>query len=317
MQIYSTDTTNPFYNLAVEDWLFNHLSIEQPVMFLWQNAPCVVIGRAQNPWQETNLDYLSDHNLPLIRRQSGGGAVYHDLGNLNYTIFCPLDQLDKTANLDMICQVLKEQFNLPVSPSAHHDILLKHPDDQALYKVSGSAFRQTKSGAFHHGTLLIDADKNHLYQALHHPSDTSLKAKGVASRRARVVNLKEINPTLCANSIKQALIDQLATQTPVLSLNQQARSAIQAHQNKLQQWEWRFGKTLPFHKTTCFMGQSITLDVKKGYIQQLSPADAFPELAQWIATNQPRYPIPSQDTIIPSHAPSELSQLYHTLKHLN
>ena len=105
-QQFTLTTTDPYWNLAVEDWLFHHCT-QLPALILWQNQPCVVIGRAQNPWRECNLDAMAEANIPLVRRQSGGGTVYHDLDNLNFTIISDMAQFSKTANLQIIQQALQ------------------------------------------------------------------------------------------------------------------------------------------------------------------------------------------------------------------
>ncbi|XP_074649171.1 lipoyl amidotransferase LIPT1, mitochondrial-like [Tubulanus polymorphus] len=123
-KVFIFESTNVFANLAIEHWLYENSLSEDNVLLLWRNKPCVVIGRHQNPWVECDLNFARWNNISIARRQSGGGAVYHDLGNLNCTFLTPRQSYDKKANLKLIVDALKEKWNLNVSISGRDDILL-------------------------------------------------------------------------------------------------------------------------------------------------------------------------------------------------
>lgn len=294
MQIYIATSHDPFYNLAVENWLFHHKLADQPILYLWQNTPCVVIGRAQNPWRETHLTALNTENIPIVRRQSGGGTVFHDLGNINYTILSPNHCYDKRANLQYICSIL-HQLDLQAYHSPRNDILINGLDGQP-YKISGSAFRETKDKSFHHGTLLINSDTSRLYHYLHQPIDQNLEAKGVASHRSKVINLAQLKTSLTVEKVLDAFMAS-SNESPILLSHQLNDIEITTEMNKLKDWEWRFGKTLPFIKNSSFKDQAVTLQVEKGRLSNINGITLSNHLQQWLAT-LPRYCHSSIDTLL-------------------
>lgn len=262
MNVYIATSHNPFYNLAVENWLFREMLTDTPILYLWQNAPCVIMGRAQNPWRECNIDALNNSNVPIVRRQSGGGTVYHDLGNLNYTIMAKSKDYDKKANLALIVNVLKN-CGINAYASERNDIVVTH--EGVDYKISGSAFRETKDKSFHHGTLLINADTSKLYHYLHHNIDDSLTTKGVHSKRSSVINLVAINPEISEQMIRDCFLNQFnhhITYIPEHMENKQ----VTDEESTLRTWQWRFGKTLPFSRSFIFEDNDITLEIKNGQI---------------------------------------------------
>ncbi|MCL4117620.1 UNVERIFIED_CONTAM: hypothetical protein GTU68_015685 [Idotea baltica] len=270
MKIYVSLSNNVYFNLALENWLFLEQLKDEKILFLWQNAPCVVIGRAQNPWLECNLKAMDKDNIPVVRRQSGGGTVYHDYGNLNYTIISPKDQHDVKSNLDLVCSVVNK-LGLNLYPNERNDVVVDHGN--FTYKVSGSAFREKKDRAFHHGTLLIHTDTTKLYDYLHQPIDNSLDTKGVKSHRSKVLNLSEIISDMQTqditrsfmrnfDSIELSLIDE---DTPLHN-----KELIDKEISTLRSWDWRFGKTLPFTKTYTKDNQELIVKVQAGMIASIS-----------------------------------------------
>ncbi|AXA33849.1 lipoate--protein ligase [Francisella adeliensis] len=273
MKIYVSLSNNVYFNLALENWLFLEQLKDEKILFLWQNAPCVVIGRAQNPWLECNLKAMDKDNIPVVRRQSGGGTVYHDYGNLNYTIISPKDQHDVKSNLDLVCLVVNK-LGLNLYPNERNDVVVDH--ENFTYKVSGSAFREKKDRAFHHGTLLIHTDTTKLYDYLHQPIDNSLDTKGVKSHRSKVLNLSEIISDMQTqditrsfmrnfDSIELSLIDE---ETPLHN-----KELIEKEISTLKSWDWRFGKTLPFTKTYTQDDQELIVEVQAGMIASISLGD--------------------------------------------
>lgn len=270
MKIYISLSNNIYFNLALENWLFLEKMEDEKILFLWQNAPCVVIGRAQNPWLECNLKTMNKDNVPVVRRQSGGGTVYHDYGNLNYTIISPKSKHDIKSNLKLVCSVVNK-LRLNLYPNDRNDIVIDH--DYTTYKVSGCAFREKKDRAFHHGTLLINANTTKLYDYLHQPIDSSLDTKGVKSHRSKVINLSQIIPDLQAqditrsfmrnfDSIELSLIDE---ETPLHN-----KELIDKEISTLKSWDWKFGKTLPFTKTYTQDNQELIAEVEGGKIANIS-----------------------------------------------
>ena len=272
-QIYLSRCQDPYTNLAFENWLFQRQVIDQPILYLWQNKPCVIIGRAQNPWLECHLSELEKDGLDVIRRQSGGGTVYHDLGNLNYTFLCPNTQYDKAKNLKTIIDGLA-LLKIDANISPRNDIMVNNLNNEPR-KISGCAFRETKYKSFHHGTLLINADTSSLSRYLHHKQDSTINAKGVTSVRSKVINLSKINNKTDISLYENALINAFCQQFNVSNSNvkQVSQSEILALNDiakeikTLRSWEWRFGKTLPFEQTISTKNVSLQLSIRKGHIE--------------------------------------------------
>ncbi len=287
MNLYIATSRDPFYNLAVENWLFREILTDTPILYLWQNSPCVVIGRAQNPWRECNIDALNKDRIPIVRRQSGGGTVYHDLGNLNYTIMAKSEDYNKQANLALIIDILR-CCGINAHASPHNDILVTYKNTD--YKISGSAFRETRDKSFHHGTLLINADTSKLYNYLHHTIDDSLTSKGVPSNRSKVINLSEINTQTTIAIIKNAFLHQFQQQITYLPDNL-SHPLIVKEQKTLRTWQWRFGKTLPFSRRFVFNNISFSLEVKNGQLVELNTYDQnhYMKLTHWIKEVTPYY----------------------------
>lgn len=196
-QIILSARTDPAENLALEETLL-FTPRREPWLYLWCNRPVVVIGRNQNPYLECSLDQLEQTGVPVVRRLSGGGAVYHDLGNLNYTFFCPEEQMDIQHQTNVIRRAL-EDLGITATFSGRNDLLVEGR------KISGAAYYTENGCAYHHGTLLIDVDLEQMAQALT-PSGLKLKTKSISSVRQRVANLKEINPNLTMTAVAQALM---------------------------------------------------------------------------------------------------------------
>ena len=197
-----TAGTDPYENLALEEALLNRVGEGELILYLWQNERTVVIGKNQNPWKECRTALLAEEGGHLARRLSGGGAVFHDLGNLNFTFLMPAQDYDLPRQLTVIeraCQSL----GIPAERSGRNDLLA---DGR---KFSGNAFYKHNGKAYHHGTLMVDVDLDRVQRYLS-PSKAKLAAKGVDSVRSRVANLREFVPTLTIPQLAAALTAALA-----------------------------------------------------------------------------------------------------------
>ena len=194
--------TDPYENLALEQTLLERAGEGELILYLWQNARTVVIGRNQNPWKECRTTLLAEEGGHLARRLSGGGAVFHDLGNLNFTFLMREEDYDLSRQLSVI-ELACSRLGVPVERSGRNDLLA------GGRKFSGNAFYKHNGRAYHHGTLMVDVDLDMVQRYLS-PSRAKLQAKGVDSVRSRVVNLRELVPTLTVAQLSDALIDALA-----------------------------------------------------------------------------------------------------------
>lgn len=201
-RILTTGCTDPHRNLALEEALLTALPEDQAILYLWQNRHTVVVGAGQNAYAECRIDLLEAEGGTLARRSSGGGAVYHDMGNLNFTFLVPRAEYDVARQLKVILEAVRA-LGVEAEPSGRNDLTA---DGR---KFSGNAFRVLKDGALHHGTLLVNVDMALLGRYLNVSKD-KLQAKGVKSVPARVVNLSELSPAVTVDSMRQAVIQAFA-----------------------------------------------------------------------------------------------------------
>ncbi len=272
LRILKSALTNPWFNLATEDWIFNTLDPESHTLFLWRNSETVVIGRSQNPWVECKIDKMEADDVFLARRQSGGGAVFHDLGNTNFTFLSPKDDYDQEANFTIIINALKK-LDINAELSGRNDMQVGDK------KISGSAFKHAVDRSFHHGTLLVNANMQKLGDYLN-PHPLKLKAKGIKSVRSRVANLVEfnedINHEMLSDAIIEAFCEYYGDTAPVEELDKASlakQPALDKYYQQMADWDWRFGKTPQFthHIETRFDWGIIDLhmDVKQAVIEEV------------------------------------------------
>ena len=240
--IYHAQGFDPHENLAAEKVLMDALQPGEAMLYLWQNLNTVVIGKNQNAWLECRTSLLSDEGGKLARRLSGGGAVFHDLGNLNFTfLMCKEDyDLDKQVN---VIQRACALAGIRAEKSGRNDLLAEGR------KFSGNAFYQDKVHAYHHGTLMVDVDKEKLGRYLS-PPQAKLQAKGVASVRSRVVNLKELSPDLTIAGMRanmaQAFQEVYGMTAEPFTLTEAMEEDIRKLKERYSSWDYLYGAPLSF-----------------------------------------------------------------------
>jgi lipoate-protein ligase A len=251
LKVFISDSFNPYLNLATEEWIFHNLDPAMQVLFLWRNEETVVIGRNQNPWSECNLSKMKEDQVHLARRTTGGGAVFHDLGNTNFTFLSPKDAYRRENNIEVILQALQE-FGIEGQASGRNDLTISFPDGPR--KFSGSAYREKKDRAFHHGTLLLHADLSRLGQYLT-PNLKKLQSKGKESVRARVANLDEVAPGIRHEQVVNALIRSFekfyGSKAEIDSLTMASVQMIPDLKSQfeiLSSFHWLYGHTLEFNQ---------------------------------------------------------------------
>lgn len=197
IQIYLSRSRDPLLNLSVEHHLLSTTPPSSTVLMLYANTPCVVFGRNQNPWIETNLAHLASRQhssspVQLVRRRSGGGTVFHDEGNVNFSVICPSDVFDRNKHAAMVVRALKAMGRPNTRVNVRHDIVVDVDEHSAqnTYKVSGSAYKLTRLRSLHHGTCLLSSPNlRSISGLLRSPAEGFIKARGVDSVRSPVRNL--------------------------------------------------------------------------------------------------------------------------------
>lgn len=239
---YITGCTEPYRNLAVERYLLEHTPAGSVTLYLWQNKNTVVIGRNQNPWAECNMAQLRRDGGHLVRRLSGGGAVYHDSGNLNFTFLTDARTYNLARQLEVITGALKS-LGINAVKSGRNDILV---DGR---KVSGNAFYTSGGKKYHHGTLLIDVKTDEMAKYLT-VSPLKLQAKGVSSVKSRVLNLKEVCPSLTVPVLQKALVRSFAeiygSEPQHLSEADFDAAEVARYEAEFKSDAFRLGTRLPF-----------------------------------------------------------------------
>ena len=197
--VYETACTDPYENLAAEELLMNIAGEDEIILYLWQNEKTIVIGKNQNAWQECSADLFLSEGGRIARRLSGGGAVYHDIGNQNFTFITKKENYDLKRQLSVI-QKAVSSFGISTSFSGRNDLLAEGR------KFSGNAFYDNGRVRYHHGTVILSVDMAAMKRYLT-PSAKKLSAKGVASVESRVIALCEVNPLITPQNMRQALKD--------------------------------------------------------------------------------------------------------------
>ncbi|MDH4127818.1 MAG: lipoate--protein ligase, partial [Spirochaetota bacterium] len=192
-----SDTNDIWWNLSMEEYLLGKVSTDHCILFIYQNRDSVVIGRNQNPWIECRIDLLKQDNLILARRISGGGAVFHDMGNLNFTFLVSKNDYNFKKQINVILLALKELGVIAVL-NDKNDLVFNNK------KISGNAFSYKRNCVLHHGTLLINSNLSKLSMVLK-PLANSIKTRSVKSKPSEVININEINPAITIESVKDTV----------------------------------------------------------------------------------------------------------------
>lgn len=239
---YIVNTSNdPAFNIALEEFAFKNLTNEKELFILWINEPTIVIGKHQNAIEEINSEYVKEHNINVVRRISGGGAVYHDLNNLNYTI---ISSNDKEGAFDFkkfsqpVINVLKD-LGVNAQFTGRNDIEIDGK------KICGNAQAYYKGRMMHHGCLLFNVDLSVLANALKVSKD-KIESKGVKSVRARVTNiLNELPEKITIKEFADKILDEMKRENPDLTeykLSEKELNAIKKNRDeKHATWDWVYG----------------------------------------------------------------------------
>jgi lipoate-protein ligase A len=268
MLIIQRSQTNPYFNIAAEEYVLKHFS--EDIFMLWQNEPSVIIGKHQNTLAEINHQYVEQNNIPVVRRISGGGAVFHDLGNLNFTFIKTIigeDLVDFKRFIDPIISVLKE-LGIEARQEGHNDIRING------LKCSGNAEHVFKNRVLHHGTILFSSNLNTLGIALHSQEDR-FTGRAVKSRRSQVTNIISHLPVQIS---MQEFIEKVYAH--LFSTGQEAQlyhltdhdilEILNLAEQKYKSWEWNYGYSPAYHYKNQIKDIICELETRSGIITEAS-----------------------------------------------
>jgi lipoate-protein ligase A len=267
--IESSDTY-PYQNLAVEEYLLLHCRENECILYLWQNQNTIVIGRNQNAWKECLVSKLEEEGGHLVRRLSGGGAVYHDLGNLNFTFLVRKENYDVERQTQVILNAVRK-LGIQAELSGRNDVLADGK------KFSGHAYYEQGGHCYHHGTMMVKVNLGELSRYLT-VSKEKLQSKGVDSVWARVTNLTEFKPDLTISELKEKLREAFEEvyggKAAVKTIADLDPKEIAERTARFESWEWKFGKKLDFEYelTNRFdWGQvALQFQIKNGIIEDVA-----------------------------------------------
>ncbi len=279
--IVTSHSLDPFCNLAVEEYLLSQQELSCPLLFLWQSQNAVVIGKNQNPWRECDLQVLEDGGGTLARRVSGGGAVYHDAGNLNCTLIMARNEYRENRLYDLVLDTLN-------GLGIQGELISQNCLAVDGRKFSGNAFCLRKNLALHHCTLLVSTDLKRLTEVLG-PTSTHFASHAVRSVPAEVINLTEAAEGLTVEKLRETLKmsfrSEVGSGMVEINADDLPSGEITRLQEKHASWEWRFGQTpdfsVPLEHDFSAGKLSLEIHVHKGCIRDVTPSrsNAAPEKA--------------------------------------
>ena len=286
-----------YTNLALEHWLYNNLRFDSsaspndknisqtPIVLIWTDEPCVVIGRHQNPWIESTLGFVNKAGIKLARRHSGGGCVYHDENNINISIIGDRKLFDRRQdNLKFLASVLLDKYGIKCEPTKRHD-LVHLPTG---LKMSGSAAKLGRTNSYHHFTLLVDTDKEVMETAIRQKPQDSIQTNSSSSIRSKVINLKDINGDLTVEQVMTDLVQayndhyksnrKSEARQSTIQGDQDDLSSLDSFRQELASWKWIYGMTPKFkiEKSITFLEKDqeklikLVVDVNRGLFEKVS-----------------------------------------------
>lgn len=273
MKYFDSNSTDPRWNLALEQYIFENMDKNDSYFMFWQNDNTIVVGKNQNTLSEINVSFVQEHDITVVRRLSGGGTVYHDLGNLNFTFITDSEQMEQ-INFHTFClPIVKSlaELGITASISGRNDITIEGK------KFSGNSQYIKSNRVLHHGTLLFDSDLSVLEQALKVSKD-KISSNGVKSVSSRVTNIKPHLPNnITLSDFKSKLLQQISSTQTLESLylsDEDLHKIDNIKTTRYDSWDWNYGYS-PAH--TIYRRQRFeacgiveaAMDVKNGKITSI------------------------------------------------
>ena len=266
---YMSDSTDGWKNLAIDGFFLENLKKEDVILYFYVNTNAVIIGRNQNAWRECNIAAMEKDGVQLVRRHTGGGAVFHDNGNLNFSFIMNEAQYDVRRQMGVI-QKAVASLGMTAELSGRNDILIEGR------KFSGNAFAASKGMKAHHGTILVNTDLSKLAGYLN-VSEKKMRAKGVTSVKSRVCNLHEFNESVTVQTVIALLKKEYEAEYGAFSeyqFNVQELARIEELYAIQSSWDWRFGRTPAFdyqlEERFSFGEMQFLFQIKDGLISDVS-----------------------------------------------
>lgn len=270
MEVHIIKTNNIYLNLALEQALFLELPKDSRRLLIWKDAPCVVMGRFQNPWVECDLEGMKKNGVLLARRQSGGGTVYHDQGNVNVSFMEWNEVYDKDVNNSIMIKTLNDHGHEAVS-SGRSDIQIVTPEGNR--KVSGAAFKKKRDRTFHHATMLLNSNLDNLNRYLIPKiGEDNVQTKAISSVRSKVANTNIKEEDFIKSLIRNYENQHNQSATVIVWSENEAKQKVLLNPdylNVLKSWKWICAET-PLFKTKIESGHwEVDIAIKKGVIQEV------------------------------------------------
>lgn len=265
--------TDPQINLAIEEYILQNFGEKDTYLLFYVNKPSIIIGRNQNTIEEINTEYVDKNNIKVVRRLSGGGAVYHDEGNLNFS-FITKDDGESFQNFAKFTKPMVDALNkhgVPAEMQGRNDLAVEGR------KISGNAMFSTKGRMFSHGTLMLDSEIENVVSALNVRKE-KIESKGIKSIRSRVANISEyLDEKITMQEFKELILRYVfdvedVADVPRYELTEEDWKNIhKISEERYQKWDWNYGKSPDFniqesHKFDAGL-VDVRLDVKKGIIE--------------------------------------------------